>query len=556
MTSASRLGGVFLLILGICAAYWPALDHAPRADQVAYLAEVADVEGIGPLLRRSLTIERTGTWSSGDERLFRPLLRVLHSVEYAVFGRDWRAWQALGLIAHGFAVFALWRVLRRIGSGPFPILLSAFWAASWMGAEAVVWHHITGYVVFVALALFAVERWMVVLARSDEGLTSLAVLAFLLPACLLHELGCVLSVLLALPLVARRRWREAVVLCSAPAVYAVLNVWSIWTSGVDVSSPVFDVGVVRLGVRVIEAVFWWTCGTLFPELTRHAIGDRVTASWEPDPPIASPSMLLGTITLLVGLIALWRGRSALNDRDRRALLFPLCGSLAILPCLVVLARTADFRLSLAQGLYYAHPFWAFLLPAVWTVASAGRAVRMERFAAAGILLAMTAVGAQQIWNVNVGLARWSRPRLALLSELESFTSDREHEPGLSFWTPQTTFDVPFLWMRKREDPREGHPSYRLAQVLYPREWSAIAPSYVLLPIPARAGQRVSVPRTLLGVTEDVPLCVDWGDGIRTSGEALTAHRYRVDGLFLAVIQICAESRARLAPPMESGLTRE
>ena len=162
--AADALFAVALVAL-IASAYSPALKHAPRADQWAYLADTAQFHGFWPLLAESYSYNRTRVIGAGDTDLFRPLLFVLLASEKYLFGGDFRFAQGIGIALHCCVCFLLLALLRQIaatGTEPanydpradlLPYGVVAFFGLNPYVQELVIWHHLHGYLLFLALLL-------------------------------------------------------------------------------------------------------------------------------------------------------------------------------------------------------------------------------------------------------------------------------------------------------------------------------------------------------------------------------------------------------------------
>lgn len=164
-------------------AYWPSLEHVPRADQWAYLIDTRDCESFGELWLRSYSYNRIRAVGPGDTDLFRPVLFTLLCVEKYLFGNNFVASQALGLVLHCTAVLLLFALLRRIGNGcrtppesadssfnPWDLLphaLTLFFALNFASMELVVWAHLHGYLLFLVFVLAALLLFADYLYRAE-----------------------------------------------------------------------------------------------------------------------------------------------------------------------------------------------------------------------------------------------------------------------------------------------------------------------------------------------------------------------------------------------------
>src|SRR5262245_5697457 len=183
--NALFVAGVFV---AIWIAYWPSLEHVPRADQWAYLIDTRECNTFGELWIASYSYNRVRAVGPGDTDLFRPVLFTLLSVEKYLFGNYFEASQALGLALHCSVVLLLFVLLRRIervssaqAVGPalpveataliwrrlMPHAITVFFALNFASMELVVWAHLHGYLLFLVFVLAALCLLMTYIYRPD-----------------------------------------------------------------------------------------------------------------------------------------------------------------------------------------------------------------------------------------------------------------------------------------------------------------------------------------------------------------------------------------------------
>ena len=137
-----------LLAAFITVLYYDSLWGVPRHDQLVYLYEASQFESFLDILAHSPSWNRSV--SVGDHDLYRPLLYVFLAVEYGLFGQNFFLWQAAGVVLHVAQALVLYRLLRR--SSPrtptLDLLAAGLFSSLTVPAEAVIWHHINGYLVF------------------------------------------------------------------------------------------------------------------------------------------------------------------------------------------------------------------------------------------------------------------------------------------------------------------------------------------------------------------------------------------------------------------------
>lgn len=148
----------FLLTFLTLATFWHGLwVGVPRADQLFYLHNIGGETSLTDILTSAPAFHRTH--SPGDFILYRPVLFLLLGICYFLFGYDFVLWQSVSLVLHITVVLALYSLLRRIPllkETLWPFSLAFLFAASEMGSEMVLWHHIMGYLLFSLLAILQI----------------------------------------------------------------------------------------------------------------------------------------------------------------------------------------------------------------------------------------------------------------------------------------------------------------------------------------------------------------------------------------------------------------
>lgn len=163
---------VVALVMLTCLIYRSALQHTPRDDQWSFLIETMGEDRFLPLLAHTYSFNRTRTINPGDYPLFRPMLFALLSAEKALFGHRFVWWQAAGIAFHLVNACLFLAILlrihrRQLGTAALDqdgerrrtflealaYAFTCFFAVNFAVSEMVMWHHIHGYLLFVALAL-------------------------------------------------------------------------------------------------------------------------------------------------------------------------------------------------------------------------------------------------------------------------------------------------------------------------------------------------------------------------------------------------------------------
>ncbi|MBI4864016.1 MAG: hypothetical protein HY815_27730 [Candidatus Riflebacteria bacterium] len=330
------MASALLLAVVIVLAYRPSLDLPPRGDQWCFLLDTIDLGGFIELVQATYSYNRTRKVLPGDSALFRPALFGLLSLEKAIFGPCSVGWQLTGVIVHVLACLACLALMRSLVNwicrmrdpAALPtrhrwlLHVLAFSVVMFFGlnpniVEAVVWSHLTGYILFYACVTSA----MALLAATgpSEGAPSLQrrlhIASWAAAACgvFLFELGQVFAVLLgcvtALRLAVQRTGRRGAVPVAALALFCLLP-------------------VLYQGLNLADAVVHGEAFLIDPE--RHASSLGVSFSW-----LCRQAIRFGSYTTLCPLFP-----SCVSYRD--------CGERIEVPELDVLAQPVDDRWMVAS----------------------------------------------------------------------------------------------------------------------------------------------------------------------------------------------------------------
>jgi hypothetical protein len=187
------------LIVVVAIAYWPSLFHVSRADHRIYLIETSDMETLPELLGKTYALNRTRQFDPGDSLLFRPLLYTFMALEMYFFQYNFGAWQLVGVILHCLVLISLWRLLNTIRPDNLSFFFVLFFSLLHIGQDAVIWHHINGYLVFLVFLLAAFRNLILFYRDSTKDVLFVRkATLFLTLACLFHEAAVVICLMLLL----------------------------------------------------------------------------------------------------------------------------------------------------------------------------------------------------------------------------------------------------------------------------------------------------------------------------------------------------------------------
>lgn len=305
-------------LLGIAGlfAYRPALNRYFVGDQLWYFAELKGDRSF-PAGLRLLDYSVTRTYMKGDELLYRPLLFLLLDVENAVFGRDYRAYNALNLVLHLLVAYLLFELLSGLNPSAFSALFALLFCVLNAGMELVVWNHLGGYLLCDALLLSAMIAALKAggAAHGRPRRVWLGAYAAAMTAAMLcHEISVLAAFLLGALVVrdARRAGaggRAAAVAAASPiAVFGALYAFHLlrcerlfW----GLSPAHLDIG--RLSMSVARTLLVWTQRTLNPAMSRYVLVPYDRFHYAPVPAAASGGLALAVAASGAAAFCLRRG---------------------------------------------------------------------------------------------------------------------------------------------------------------------------------------------------------------------------------------------------------
>jgi hypothetical protein len=472
----SRSAAALVLLLLILVAYWPSLGHLPRSDQLDWLANTLEWRGrFWELLRHTYSYNRTRVIAPGDASLFRPLFFAVVAAEDALFRHHFALQQAVGIALH--AAIA-WTALRMAMASERPgigravaFTWVAFFSVGYVGQEMVIFSHLHGYLMFLLLALLALERGLEPGFPRARGAW---VLAFF--GAFLHELGQPLALVLAWPAWRAGKRRAAVAFVGILAIYQVAN-FADQRLYPDAPKDAVPGAMLERAVSVdtLENLGRFLRFSLlqpfFPEGPRTLLADRTfveEASWDR---LFHPSLLviagLAAALLAAGLTAVaWlRAGAAARASTFWFLSVPVAFVLVYVLGRVNV-RTEQNQLELNP--YYAYVpllFVSIAAARLWSDALpfAARAVRRAAMSWACCTLVVASVSFWRVRAANAELAlRMERVR-ALTEETGAFLA---RHPGESFAfdtagsvgvPAKSGIPFPTLLFRDREDV--AHPRH-------------------------------------------------------------------------------------------------
>lgn len=514
LTLACHTAGLVLLVAATWLVYRPALAHVPRWDQWWFLREAAPYQDFAPLLRHCYSYNRTSNFGRGDFELFRPALFALLCAEKVLFDTNFSAWQRFGLGLHLAVVLLLLLLLLRLrlwlvpdaasSFCPLAYTLGLFFALNVSLAEAVMWTHIHGYILFVGLVLAAVLLVLPELTgRPDArrfGLRLAAAWMLLAVAVFTHEVGqlfaVVFALVLALALRRAGRPRRAVGVFLAFAIllplYQAANSLDLALHGPLPTRSPWELlpqtwGQVSVtGWNVARYLLYTFVQPFFPSCLEWSYFGRLVINEpvENPGPFIRPGPLLAVsyatlaLLLLTGLAAL-----ATLPRRPRTDRGPALAGLLLLPVSLAGVQTllnVLGRLNVRPGSgqlisssYYAYLPFACLLIVLYVLWQASRSgspgrPRGEYAVLAGLLVVTTASAARTREIAGV-LRDHHRQVRTVTRDIRAVLHEHRHDPAFRF-----AFDPPLL---ARLDRDRG---VTFPEILFPRHLDPRHPTCVFV----------------------------------------------------------------------------
>jgi hypothetical protein len=458
------------LFVFVALAYWPSLEHPPRADQWGYLVDTRSDHTFLDTLRHSYSYNRTRLTYPGDTDLFRPLLFAVLAAEKAAFEGRVAAPQALGIVFHCAACVLMLVVLRQIAQivrpsgeardGPerFTYATVAFFALNPCVQELVIWAHLHGYLLFLLLVLGSMSCLLRAATDSERTARYLgAAWALALVSAFTYELGQFYALVagicagfVALP---RFGTLRAVGLVIA---FAAISAAYQTTNRIDQQFHRGSYDPENLQPQIVEQIFtpkttvhtarygtYTLVQPYFPSLVQSSYsGQRLLIAesvwaWRKQKTFTPMIAVSLAVFAASAVLALAGSRRLAREPSRARLValgLPVVVS-ALYAAMTVLGRMnmRPERSILSENSYYAYTALMFGLlaaSAAWH-AVGGWGESLRKWLAIGLLV-LSAAGAEKVWEANTMLASIERVWMLPLRAVQNLVDAHRGEPGFSF----------------------------------------------------------------------------------------------------------------------------
>ena len=511
-----------VLVALVWTAYWSSLRHTPRSDHWCFLLDTIDRRDFADILAHTYSYNRTRLVCPGDADLFRPLLFALLAAEKALFGTHFWPSQAVGIALHCCVCLLLLALLRHVaalrverpgaGGAPPGLLASLvaellpygvvlFFALNFSIQELVIWSHLHGYLLFLALVLGSLILLLRCVRRAEApgggGRLALAgAWALALLSAFTYELGQVYAVLAGLFLAGslHRRLgvrRSAVLAAAFGAIlilYQTANVIDFLShrgcfpeehNGEKVMRSLLTADSLTNSARF---VVFTTFQPFFPSQTRHWFGaDRLGLTewaWDGDlPGPSSPGAVLSWLVVGLAAALALAGLGRMARRRQTALIMVFFVAFGLYGAYVAANALGRMNLRpdpsyLGLNSYYVYPALLFALTAGGAAWEAlGRTGRLAVCGRGALLLGLAVLsltGAAGVRQVNRELAGCMKGLRQSTQALNRFVERHRGEPDFSLGID---YDA--------SDPDGACGGVPLTTILFKRWMTAAEPKYVV-----------------------------------------------------------------------------
>lgn len=472
---------LFFVVLTVWA-YWPSLQHAPKHDQLGFLADMALRHTVWDKTVGAISWNRERLFMGPDPFLFRPLLHCWLLLQLKVFGYNFTLWQGAAILAHLLVGFSMYRLLSAIrpgmpaavGAGLFLLMIS--------NVPMVVWHNVSAYMIFCVLLLESLLRWWRCRVDVTDQRSLWQCVIFLIGACLFFDAGVIFCICLVyISVFIKRPWNESRLYLIPVYIYSTLSLISFLLINPVVKAEASGIFSRLLSwdtlINVFISLKWFVATGIFLKASEVIPVERVAVSpltLDPHWPfvVFSEHTIRGVILIVLFLWGGWFSYSRLIPARRQ-----LMGLLTLMIAAYILficfgrVNTRGIITGLFFNSYYIYFFWVLTLPAAYAALSldalrvhpSGRMIKVAVYLLCGVFLFINTLS---VHNVNRIIARADHPRRSFIDSISGFVKAHESENDLTFHVSK---DCPGnyagKWLRRPTDPLWRR--YTLSEALFP-----------------------------------------------------------------------------------------
>lgn len=465
--------------------YAPSLMHVARADQIMYFAEVAHRSSLWDLTVGSMDLNRHRVFNPGDELLFRPVVYIFLGIEKFIFGYRFMWWQGVGIILHLIVVWQLLKILLKIHRGVVSVAVAAYFSLFFVNLEMVTWQHIHGYMIFVALSLVALSRFIDVLQSKVPQPKDCAMMFFLLLiASLTHEMGNVVALFLGIACYLYKREHTLFYRCLllVPAVYVLASLLNAWVHPFQVTIY-HQQNILENFLNSFYVMAAWTYVGLFPFEFEWLYRARNILSPEMIHLIKWPNLSMGFSVGTLMMLML----TTFFISKRQKILMTISERVCVVVCFL-LAGVFAFMIAVGRGnqwsigdvvrinTYYMYIFWVFFILGVFTLIPWHVIHKRMKGILCVLLILLMVWQGKNLYAVNESQVRDNNNIIVLVQTLEMLIAQHGHEPGFSFYVdPKYPGNYIYSELRRKDDPLSKQ--YSFIEALYPIHFNSQDPRY-------------------------------------------------------------------------------
>ncbi|MBF0330979.1 MAG: hypothetical protein HQL17_03515 [Candidatus Omnitrophica bacterium] len=472
----------FVLISFLCLiVYFPSLFHVARGDQMNYIAEVAvrSDQSWGRLALGDFNFNRMRHFAPGDEPLFRPGLYFMLGTEEFLFGYDFKLWQATALFCHLLVLWWLLKLAWFIRPGLWTAGCVAVFSVMAGHMEMVIWHHISAYMIFLALILAGFYHLLAYERGAGSKHAGFLVLVLGTSVLFYEAALAIMFFVAAYLLLSRLERKDCYRLIIAFSVISVgYLVWSAVNFPANGAKPELGLAYVQnvwswqTLQYALTALGWWFYSGLLPFKAELHTFSRMIAGGIHKPWLLTCAMLAtGLVAVMAGAVwSLHRRKTGLFVKHGKLMLLT-AAIMASLAGIIAVGRmnTQGPLQALSVATYYGYFFWAFMVVLavafVDDVIDATGAWRMWRWVAGVVLIILLGMNALLTFRKNVEYADGSRELIALTHQMQGFITLHQQEPDFSFYVPTHWPNYEISWLVNANDPAI---KYSFVEIMFPK----------------------------------------------------------------------------------------
>ncbi len=443
-----------------------------------------------------------------DARLFRPMFFFILGTMKYLFHYDFVLWQVTVFVFHLFVQWHLLKLLARFGSLVLGGCLTLWFSSLIAGIEMVTWHHIGPYLIFVSLILMALDCiFEIIQSQKITSKKLIKLTLFLLIACFIYEIGCILGGIFFLSIMALyfRFKKEGKELPPVMMAFCVLlpSIFYVFTYFFDLyirktdfiqavdTADAFDI------LKTMKAFFftlWWMIytgnfaafvdikvlqRTIFKVTGFHQFQYFMNLTTLLKVyMIAVLSLWVSGLWMIVGSIV----KGAL--KKRWLFLLILFSAVFIQIFIIIIGRTnlSGLLPTLINNSYYGYFVWIYLVVLIgFLTAEYWRTLNKfnpAKIITAFLIFGIVGVNGKIVYDANKQRAHNEKIRYHLIKQVRVL--EKEFGENFSFGI-QPIMSPPMTWVKPKTG--KGEKEFKYLELLYPRQFDFFNPQYVFVLTP-------------------------------------------------------------------------